>query len=113
TSEDHAVLAAQAAVAMRAELREARTLPTSVGRVNLRMSVGLHSGTFHFFRVGGTHRELLVAGPAATATALMEQIASAGEIVVSDAMAQRLPPGAVGKTKGEGRLLRWRGVIEG
>jgi class 3 adenylate cyclase len=113
TSENHAILAAQAAVTMRAALREARTLPTSVGRVNLRMSVGLHSGTFHFFRVGGAHRELLVAGPAATATALMEQVASAGEIVVSEAMAQRLPPGAIGKPKGEGRLLRWRSVVEG
>src|SRR5215472_8531700 len=49
TSGDHATLGAQATVAMRAALREARTLPTSVGRVNLRMSVGLHTGTFHFF----------------------------------------------------------------
>ena len=47
TGDDHATMAAQGAVAMRAALREARTLPTSVGRVNLRMSVGIHSGTFH------------------------------------------------------------------
>ena len=77
TSDDHATLATQAAVAMRAALREARTLPTSVGRVNLRMSVGLHSGSFHLFRVGDTHHELLISGPAATETTRMEQAADA------------------------------------
>jgi class 3 adenylate cyclase/tetratricopeptide (TPR) repeat protein len=113
TGDDHPVLAAQAAVAMRAGLREAQTLPTSVGRVQLRMSVGLHSGTFHFFRVGHSHRELLVAGPAATMTTWMEQTASAGEIVVSPATAARLPHGAVGKPKDDGHLLRWRAIVEG
>src|SRR6516225_4198871 len=64
TGDDHPRLAAEAAVAMRSVLREARTFPTSVGRVNLRMSVGLHSGCFHFFRTGSSHRELIVSGPA-------------------------------------------------
>ncbi len=112
TGDDHAVRATQAAVAMRAALREARTLPTSVGRVNLRMSVGLHSGTFHLFRVGDTHHELLISGPAATETTRMEQAADAGEIVVSPDTAARLPAGAVGAAKGSGRLLRWRQVPE-
>ncbi len=53
--DDHATMAAESAVAMRAALREARTLPTSVGRVNLRMSIGVHSGAFHAFRVGDPH----------------------------------------------------------
>jgi class 3 adenylate cyclase/predicted ATPase len=110
---DHAVLASQASVAMRAALREARTFPTSVGRLNLRMSVGVHSGRFQFFRVGASHKELLVAGPAATATTRMEQIAEAGEIVVSTATAERLPARAIGARKGDGHLLRWRAVVEG
>jgi class 3 adenylate cyclase/tetratricopeptide (TPR) repeat protein len=110
---DHAVLGSQAAVAMRAALREARTFPTSVGRLNLRMSVGVHSGRFQFFRVGASHKELLVAGPAATATTRMEQIAEAGEIVVSTATAERLPARAIGSPKGDGHLLRWRAVVEG
>ena len=97
---------------MRAALREARTLPTSVGRVNLRMSVGLHSGSFHLFRVGDTHHELLISGPAATETTRMEQAADAGEIVVSPDTAARLPAGAVGAAKGAGRLLRWRRAPE-
>jgi class 3 adenylate cyclase len=113
TGDDGAIMAAQGAVAMRAALREARTLPTSVGRVNLRMSVGVHTGTFHLFRVGGTHQELLISGPAATATTRMEQTADAGEIVISPETADRLPAGAVGAAKGDGRLLRWRHVVDG
>jgi len=113
TGEDHATMAAESAVAMRAALREARALPTSVGRVNLRMSVGIHSGTFHLFRVGDSHREFLITGPAASATTRMEQTAEAGEIVVSPATAAHLPKGAVGATKGDGHLLRWRQVVEG
>jgi class 3 adenylate cyclase/tetratricopeptide (TPR) repeat protein len=113
TGDDHATMAAESAVAMRTALREARTLPTSVGRVNLRMSVGIHTGTFHLFRVGESHRELLITGPAATATTRMEQSAEASQIVVSHATAALLPPNAVGATKGEGRLLRWRNVVDG
>src|SRR6516165_12268320 len=93
TREDHPTLAAQAAVAMRAALRAARTLPTSVGRVNLKMSVGVHCSTFDLFRVGSSHQELLIAGPSATATTRMEQTAEAGEIVVSEETAARLPSG--------------------
>jgi class 3 adenylate cyclase/tetratricopeptide (TPR) repeat protein len=111
TGDDHPRMAAEAAVAMRAALREARTLPTSVGRVNLRMSVGIHSGTFHLFRVGDSHRELLISGPAATTTTQMEQTADAGEIVISSETASRLPENAVGTPKGDGFLLRWRRVV--
>jgi class 3 adenylate cyclase/tetratricopeptide (TPR) repeat protein len=113
TGDDHATMAARGAVAMRAALREARTLPTSVGRVNLRMSVGIHSGTFHLMRVGVSHHELLIIGPDATATTRMEQTADAGEIVISSETADRLPAGAVGDAKGDGRLLRWRHVVDG
>jgi class 3 adenylate cyclase/tetratricopeptide (TPR) repeat protein len=109
---DHATLAAESAVAMRAALRQARMLPTSVGRVNLRMSVGIHSGVFHLFRGGASHREFLITGPAATETTRMEQTADPGEIVVSPTTAERLPHGAVGATKGDGFLLRWRQVAE-
>src|SRR5260221_5257344 len=113
SGDDHAVLGAEAAVAMRAALREARTLPTSVGRLNLRMSTGIHSGTFNFFRVGDSHKEFLVGGPAASETTRMEHGADAGEIVVSEATAARLPARACGDAKGDGLLLKWRKVVEG
>ena len=113
SGDDHAVFGAEAAVAMRAALREARTFPTSVGRLNLRMSTGIHSGTFNFFRVGDSHKEFLVGGPAASTTTRMEHGADAGEIVVSNATAERLPARACGAVKGEGRLLKWRKVVDG
>ena len=36
------------------------------------MSVGVHSGSFDFFLVGGSHRELIVTGPRATDVVAME-----------------------------------------
>ena len=48
----HADRACRAAYRMRAKMREVGRLQTSAGRVTLRMSVGIHSGTFHFFLVG-------------------------------------------------------------
>ena len=90
TGEDHATRAAHAAVGMRARLRKAGRLDTSAGRVVLRISIGVHRGTFHMFMAGATHRELIVAGPAATNTVAAEGTATAGEIVMSPTMA-RIP----------------------
>ncbi len=108
TGDDHAGQACAAAVEMRSALREASRWATSVGRLQLRMSVGIHSGVVHLFRVGASHRELLVSGPAATATTAMEAAAAAGEIVVSSATQALLPRGAATAAKGPGWLLRWR-----
>lgn len=105
---DHATQAACAAVEMRAALRKAVEVPTSVGRVALRMSVGVHSGTVHLFRVGALHHELVITGPGASRTTEMEATASAGEILVSPETAARLPRGAATRAVGPGRLLRWR-----
>jgi class 3 adenylate cyclase len=113
TRGEHAVLGAEAAVAMRAALREARTLATSVGRINLRMSVGLHSGDLLIFRVGDVHHELIVSGPVATITTEMEHAADAGEILISQEMASLLPKSFVGEAKDPGVLLRGRRVVEG
>jgi class 3 adenylate cyclase len=90
----HAAQATAAAVEMRSALREASRIPTSVGRIPLRMSVGVHSGLVDLFRVGALHRELVVAGPAATTTTAMEQAASAGEILVSPSTRALLPSGS-------------------
>ena len=108
---DHQLCAARAAVAMRAALREAQSDQLTAGRLNLRMSVGIHSGTVNLFMVGSSHRELLISGPAASETVKMEQTAEAGEIVVSRATASALGSDAVGNPKGAGFLLRTRRVI--
>jgi class 3 adenylate cyclase/tetratricopeptide (TPR) repeat protein len=101
---NHEVRALRAAVGMRRALREIGRLPHS--RVTLRMSVGAHSGGFHFFLVGESHRELIITGPAATRTVEMEATAEAGEIVVSPEMAEAIPARLLGQRKGPGHLLR-------
>jgi class 3 adenylate cyclase/tetratricopeptide (TPR) repeat protein len=107
----HQDCAVNAAVAMRAALREAQRAQLAVGRLNLRMSVGIHSGTVHLFMVGASHRELLISGPAASETVKMEQTAEAGEIVVSPATAEALTPGIVGLAKGPGFIVRSRRLV--
>jgi len=106
--DDHAVRAASTAVEMRTALRKARETPTSVGRLKLSMSVGLHSGPVCFFLVGSTHRELVLAGPDATMAARTESAANAGEIAVSPATAALLPAAAVRSRPDGTLLLRWR-----
>ena len=104
--EHHVERACRSAVRMRRCLREIGRLQTSGGKVTLRMSSGVHSGTFHFFVVGGSHRELIVAGPAVSRTVEMEATAGPGEIVVSPDTAAALAPRLVGGGKGTGWLLR-------
>ncbi len=104
----HAERAASTAVEMRTALRKARETPTSVGRLKLSMSVGLHSGPIQFFLVGSTHKELVLAGPDATMAAHTESAANPGEIAVSPATAALLPASAV-RSRADGTLLlRWR-----
>lgn len=105
---EHEIRATSAAVEMRRVLKEAEDYETSVGRLHLRMSVGIHSGRLHLFRVGEVHDELIIAGPAASKTTEMEKIANAGEIVISGETRERVGEDAAGAAKGEGWLLRWR-----
>ncbi|MEX2274688.1 MAG: tetratricopeptide repeat protein [Actinomycetota bacterium] len=106
TGRDHEARACRAAIWMRRTLRDIGKLETSGGKVNLRMSVGVHSGRFAFFLVGGSHREFTIAGPAASHAVLMEHTADAGEIVVSHATAAALSQSVLGAEKGPGRLLK-------
>jgi len=100
----HASRACDAVIEMRAALREAAAVPTSVGRLRLSMSVGVHSGEIFLFLVGAPTRELLVLGPAATETAEAEKAANAGETVVTSGTAARLPADAV-KAREDGALM--------
>ena len=114
--EDHAPRAARAAFEMRRTLRAIGRPRTSAGAVQLKMHAGLHSGTFQFFLVGESHRELLVAGPAASRTVEMEAASEAGEILLSAETAALLDADTLGDEKGDGRLLRAapdvRGTVE-
>src|SRR4051812_1150381 len=103
---DHEVRAARAAVGMRNTLRSIGAISSSAGNIRLKMSVGVHSGTFHFFLVGNSHRELIITGPGASQTVLMEGTAEAGEILVSQSTAALLPANVLGERKGEGTFLK-------
>ena len=104
--DDHAARAARAAFEMRRTLRAIGRPRTSAGSVMLKMHAGLHSGRFQFFLVGGSHRELLVTGPAATRVVEMEAASEAGEILVSPETAALLEPEVLGDDKGPGKLLQ-------
>ena len=104
--EGHAVRACRASALMVRAMKDVGRLKTSVGPVTLRVSVGVHSGDVDFMLLGDRHRELVVTGPAATATATMEALAQAGEIVVSAATAGCLAAKHVGDHRDGGYVLR-------
>src|SRR5262245_35656563 len=103
---NHELRATAAAWAMRRTLREHGTLTTAAGRVTLRMTAGVHSAPFDFFLVGGSHRELVLAGPAATAAAAVEEGATTGQILVGPRTAAALRPANVGAAVGDAYVLR-------
>ena len=110
TQDGHRLRACAAALAMQRTMGEVGVCETSAGRVTLQMSVGIHSGEFDFFLVGDSHRELIVAGPAASRTVEMESAANARQILLSPETASGLDKSNRGRAQGPGILLR--GVIE-
>ena len=111
--EEHARRAARAAFEMRRTLRAIGRPRTSAGAIQLKMHAGLHSGRFQFFLVGESHRELLIAGPAATRTVEMEATSEAGEILVSTETGSVLDADTLAEEKGDGRLLRSAPEVRG
>ena len=108
TGSDHARQAASAAVEMRRDLKQASRIPTSVGRLKLAISIGVHSGAFHLFLVGDPYRQLIVAGRDATVAMKAESAAEAGQIVVSATTAEQLGPGST-DTRDDGEfVVTWR-----
>lgn len=103
--EEHPQRACASAVAMRQTLRRIRRVDAGGGAVVLRMSVGVHTGSYEMFLVGSSHREFLIAGPAATTVVEMEAAASAGQILLSEATARLLPERCLGARCAPGFLL--------
>ena len=101
----HPERACRAGFEMRRLLRTVGRLRAGSARVNLRMTVGIHSDTYYFFLAGESHREYLVAGPAATAIVDTEGAAETGQIVISRATAAQLPERCLGEPAGDGLLL--------
>lgn len=102
----HAQRACRATHLMRSALRDRGAIDTGRGKVTLKVSQGVHSGTFTCFLAGGDQRELIIAGRSATCVTDMETAADAGQILVSPDTRAMLPGGCVGAAKGPGFLLR-------
>jgi predicted ATPase/class 3 adenylate cyclase len=111
TGPRHESRAATSAITMHERLRHIGRIDTSAGRVTLRMSAGIHSGTFGCFLVGESHRELILAGPDVSTVVEMEGTASAGQVVVSPATAAALERRLVGPPLGDGYRLRRVAVL--
>jgi class 3 adenylate cyclase/tetratricopeptide (TPR) repeat protein len=103
--EEHTQRACGAAAAMRRTLRKVGHVRAGDSNVVLRMSVGVHRGNYTMFVAGGSHRELLIGGSAATAVVEMESAAAPGQIVISPETARLLPRSSVGARVGPGFLL--------
>ena len=101
----HEERATRAASAMQWFIETTGSTMSSVGPVELGMATGIYSGPCHFFLVESTHRELVVTGPAATATITLEDLAERGEILVSAATASALPDTLVGAERDGARLV--------
>lgn len=98
-NQDHALRACCAAAAMRRRIRELGRVRAGASNVQLRMSVGVHSGEYAMFVVGGSHREMVIGGAEATKVVGLEAVASAGQVLVSHETAQMLPVAPSARTK--------------
>ncbi len=102
----HVERACGAASDMQWTIESVGSSESSVGPVSLSMSAGVHTGLCHFFLTARPHRELIVAGPAATRVFELEDLASAGEIVVSTETAASVAAEWLGEEREGARLLR-------
>jgi class 3 adenylate cyclase/tetratricopeptide (TPR) repeat protein len=108
TGPGHAERACDASLAMRATIDRPMT-SARAGRVQLRMSQGVHSGMFALFVVEGGHRELILTGRSCTKTVQCEASANAGQILLSEETAALVPAAWRGAHASIGCLLKRRG----
>ena len=74
----------QAAWVMQGAMAAFHQVETSLGTFPLQMKIGLHAGPVFVARVGtAAEREFIVTGPTVNATAKAEELASAGQILIS------------------------------
>jgi class 3 adenylate cyclase/tetratricopeptide (TPR) repeat protein len=107
----HTERACFSTIAMRDLIAE--PLMTRTGTpVRLRISQGMHAGTFGLFVLDGNHRELMVTGPGVTETVECEGTANAGQILLSAEAAANVERSWLGRDVDGRRLLRRIVVLE-
>ncbi|HEY2887707.1 MAG TPA: AAA family ATPase, partial [Candidatus Limnocylindrales bacterium] len=98
--------AVRTAAAIRQWFAESGSVSTSVGRVMLRVSIGVASGPVDLVLAGDVQRAVFVTGPTTSSMVAMERAAEAGEILVDGPTATALDPTWLGEAKGPGMLVR-------
>lgn len=109
TGDEHAKHAVHAAWNMNRVLAAIGDIHLPNARARLRMSVGVHSGTFHVLLVGDGSISVILTGGDTSRVLELQSAAVAGQILVSDETAALLPPKQVAadpSTPGAHRLLR-------
>ncbi|MET0811568.1 MAG: adenylate/guanylate cyclase domain-containing protein, partial [Microbacterium sp.] len=107
--DDHAKHAAHAAWNMNRVLAAIGDIHLPAARARLRMSVGVHSGTFPIHLTGASGNGLILTGRDTTRVLELQNAAEAGRILVSAETAALLPPAQTRleeSTAGAHRLLR-------
>ncbi len=88
--DDHERRGASAAVALRKVIAEATSWKTLVGRLRLRISIGLAAGSMDLIRVGHDFETIVASGAAVRRAIAAESAASPGEILIDRELAARL-----------------------
>jgi len=104
--EESAPRAARAAAEVRAWIASNGLVETSVGRVSLRVSIGVATGPVDLVMAGEADRALFLVGPTTTSVVRMEREATAGEVMLDPTTADRLDPDQLREGRGGGWLLR-------
>jgi class 3 adenylate cyclase len=106
---DHARHAAHAAWNMNRVLTAIGDIHLPAARTRLRMSVGVHTGTYEFFLTGDGSVSVVLTGRDTSRVIELQSAAEAGKILVSDETAALLPAALVAKDEsvpGARRLLK-------
>ena len=109
TGDQHARHAVHAAWNMNRVLTAVGDIHLPLARAKLRMSVGVHSGTFEFVLTGEENVSAILTGGATSRVLELQAAAEAGRILVSDETAAALPATQVAPVDGVAgahRLLR-------
>ena len=81
-------------------------MSSGAGLAKLGISMGVHSGTFHAFVVGTSHKELVLVGPGVSRTLELEGAAERSQVLLDAATAAELEPADVDEREAGVFLLR-------
>ena len=97
--------AVRTAAAIRRWFTVRDAVPTSVGRVALRVSIGVATGPIDLVLAGDDEMGLFVAGRTTSEMVRLERAATAGEVLICERTAAAIAPAWLGERRDDARLL--------